>query len=426
MEAFREYLSVSYDRSRIQQRNRKISILLEISNFLASSLSLQHILDGALSRVLEHFGFDGGRIYLMDKGGSHLRLAAHSGIEPGGLEIVSLDEGFSGKAARTRSFLAGNVRDLEDRNRVKLLLGKGYEMIICVPLIALDEVVGVMNLATDKVIELDQSKIDLLMIVGNQIATAANNAQLYEDVQKKVKELKEKKETIKFFAYSASHDLKCPAVGLHGLAKLFQKKYAETLDAKGRELCTQILRTATHIVGLADKINAYISAKESPLKMERVRVNEIIELIRNEFVQIMEARDIEWVEPSTTPEILADRLVLLRFFQNCVDNALKYGGERLTRIRIGYEQDSHSHIFSVTDDGVGLSQEDTEGIFQLFRRHETSSGIEGSGLGLAIVKELAERQGGKAWVRTEEGKGASFFLSIPKRPPTDVKEDHDS
>jgi len=422
MEAIGEYLSVSYDRSRIRERNHKISILLDISNFLASSLNLQHILDGALTRILEYFGFDGGRIYLMAKGEDHLKLAAHTGIEPQGLETVRLDEGFSGKAARTRSFLAGNVRDLKDRNRINLLLGKGYETIVCVPLIVLDKVIGVMNLATDKVIELDQSTIDLLMIVGNQIGTAANNAQLDADNQKKIRELREKKETIKFFAYSASHDLKCPAVGLHGLAERLQNKYAETLDAKGKELCTQILKTSKHIVGLADKINAYIAAKECPLKMERVRMDEIIEMVRNEFMQIMDARGIEWVEACTTAEVLADRLTLLRFFQNCVDNALKYGGEGLSRIRIGYEQNSDSHLFSVTDDGVGLNQEEADKLFQLFCRHENSNGIEGSGLGLAIVRELAEKHGGKAWVQTEEGNGATFFLSIPKSPTSHETE----
>ena len=66
-----------------------------------------------------------------------------------------------------------------------------------------------------------------------------------------------------------------------------------------------------------------------------------------------------------------------------------------------------------------MNQQDAEGLFALFRRHETSNGTEGSGLGLAIVKELAERHGGRAWVQTEEGKGATFFLSIPKRPLPD-------
>ncbi len=419
MDALGDQFCVPYDRSGIQERSHKSAVLLDISNFLGSSLNLQHILDGVLARVLEHFGFDGGRIYLMDGGRAHLNLAAHMGIEPTGLETVGLEEGFTGRAARTRSFLIGDVKDLEDRNRIRLLLGKGLETIACVPLIALDDVVGVMNLATERVIELDRRTIDLLLIVGNQIATAVNNARLYADNRRKLKELEEKKETIQFFAYSASHDLKCPAVGLHGLAGLLNRKYAGRLDAKGKELCAQILKTSQHILGLTDRINTYIAAKESPLERERVCVKEVIDMIRNEFKPLLEARGIRWFEPSTPLEIDADRLALLRFFQNCVDNSLKYGGEGLTEIRIGYGEDSDSHVFSVSDDGIGMNQRDAEGLFQLFRRHETSNGTEGSGLGLAIVKELAERHGGKAWVRTQEGKGATFFLSIPKRPQSD-------
>lgn len=417
MEALGEYMAVQYDRSLIQERNRKISILLDISNFLASSLRLEHILDGALSRVLDHFGFEGGRLYLMDEDAKHLTLAAHSGIEPMGLETVGIDEGFSGKAARTRSFLAGRVRDLEDRQRVRLLLGKGYEMIVCVPLIALDKVVGVMNLATDRVIELDQNKIDLLMIAGNLIATAANNALLYEQVQGKVKELKEKKETIKFFAYSASHDLKCPAVGLHGLAQRLQQKYAATLDAKGREVCEQILKTSKHVLALSEKINAYIATKELPLEIERTPLNEITDLVRSEFAPVLRERNIRWTAPSCPVEIEADRSALIRFFQNCVDNALKYGGEGLTEVRIEYEEDRDFHTFSVHDDGIGMKQQDAEGLFELFQRHETSNGVDGSGLGLAIVKELAHRHGGRVWAKADEGKGIAFFLSIPKQPP---------
>lgn len=417
METLGDYMSVRYDGSLIQERNRKIAILLDISNFLASSLRLEHILDGALSRVLGHFGFQGGRIYLMDEDAKHLTLAAHSGIEPGGLETVGIDEGFSGKAARTRSFLAGRVRDLENRQRVRLLLGKGYEMVVCVPLIALDEVVGVMNLATDRVIELDQSKIDLLMIVGNQIATAANNALLYENVQGKVKELKEKKETIKFFAYSVSHDLKSPAVGLQGLAQRLQQKYAATLDAKGGEICKQILKTSNHILALSEKINAYIATKELPLEIEKTPLSEITDLIQCEFEPVLRERKIRWAAPSYPVEIEADRSALIRFFQNCVDNALKYGGEGLTEVRIEHEEDQDSHIFSVHDDGIGMKQEDAEGLFALFQRHETSNGVDGSGLGLAIVRELAHRHGGRVWVEANEGKGIAFFLSIPKGPP---------
>ena len=306
---------------------------------------------------------------------------------------------------------------MEDRQRVRLLLGKGYEMIVCVPLIALDKVVGVMNLATDRVIELDQSKIDLLMIVGNLIATAANNALLYEEVQGKVKELKEKKETIKFLAYSASHDLKCPAVGLHGLAQRLQQKYATTLDAKGREVCEQILKTSKHVLALSEKINAYIATKELPLKIERTPLNEITDLVRNEFESILQERNIRWTAPSRPVEIEADRSALIRFFQNCVDNALKYGGEGLTEVRIEYEEDRDSHTFSVRDDGIGMKQEDADGLFELFQRHETSNGVDGSGLGLAIVRELAHRHGeGSGQKRTRARGSPSSCPSRNSRP----------
>jgi GAF domain-containing protein len=184
MSVFDEYLAIDYNRSAGRARDRRISILFDISNFLASSRNLHDMLAGVLSRVLTHLGFDGGRIYLMEEGKSHLRLAAHAGIDPKGLKTVGIDEGFSGKTARTRSLVAGRVTDLEDRNRVKLLLGKGYEMIVCVPLIALDEVVGVMNLSTKRVIELDRTKMDLLMIVGNHIAATVSRTRPCRSVKK--------------------------------------------------------------------------------------------------------------------------------------------------------------------------------------------------------------------------------------------------
>lgn len=91
----------------------------------------------------------------------------------------------------------------------------------------------------------------------------------------------------------------------------------------------------------------------------------------------------------------------------------------MTEIRLGHAAGPEAHILSVHDDGVGMQQEEADLAFELFQRRETSNGVDGSGLGLAIVKELAHRHGGKVWVETDHGRGATFFLSIPKRslPP---------
>jgi len=400
-------LSVAYDRASIRERNRPLWILQEIGQFLASSRELQGLLDGALARVLEHFHFEAGRVYLTDETGSVLQLAAHRGIEPAGLEIVKLGEGFTGKAALNRCFFAGRVKDLEDPRRTELLHGKGYEMVACVPLISQDRVVGVMNLATCRVVEIDALSVDLLLMVGNQIANAANNARLYE-------EIRNKKETIQFFAYSASHDLQSPAVGLQGLLKRFFETYGPGLDEKGRAYGKMILDASSHILDLTAKLNVYIASKEKPLEIERVPLAGVLETVHSGFAFQLQQRGLRWSQPVRLPEIEADRTGIVRFLQNCVDNAIKYGGEAMSEVRLGYREDGGNHILSVTDDGVGMDPGQADRVFELFHRNGTSRGIQGAGLGMAIAREIAQRHGGRVWVETAPGKGAAFYLSIPK------------
>jgi signal transduction histidine kinase len=93
---------------------------------------------------------------------------------------------------------------------------------------------------------------------------------------------------------------------------------------------------------------------------------------------------------------------------------LKYGGEELLQIDVEYQENEGFHIFSFSDDGVGIKEEDNEKIFEVFQRDETSKGTSGSGLGLAIIKEVAERHQGEAWMTKNGGKGASFYISVSK------------
>ena len=407
-------ISVKVNDEKLKARNKGLAILLEMSNYLAGSLTTKSLFEGALSRVLEHFDLEAGRIYLLNGAGQYLNLVAHQGMEPHGLERVSINEGFSGKAVRTKSFIAQHVSDLEDRKRSELLSDKGFNIVLCVPLITMDRVRGVMNLATSEDIQLDQDKIDLLTTIGNQMAVAADNARLYADLEDQIGTLREKKDTIKFFAYSVSHDLKSPAVALYTLTKRLNEKYVHILDEEGKEHCRQILRTAEQMVALVEKLNGYIVAIEAPLNFERVVVKEITQTIRDEFSDRLKQHQVRWSEPDYLPEIVADRLSLLSVFRNLIDNALKYGGKELSEIKIGYEENGDHHIFFITDDGIGIEVKDSEKIFDLFQRNETSTGTSGSGLGLAIVKEISKRHQGRIWLETAVEKGTKFYLSISK------------
>jgi signal transduction histidine kinase len=249
----------------------------------------------------------------------------------------------------------------------------------------------------------------------------------YEEMEQKViertanlaeanKKLKESSEEIKRFAYSISHDLKSPVVGIFGLTRRLFDDYAGRLDEKGKHYCEQILHASGQIAALVENINVFISSKEIPLAFETVKLKELCRIIRDEFSPQLELREIHWTEPYENPEICADRLSLLRALRNMVDNALKYGGDELSRIEITYLDREEYHIIAVKDDGSGLSSEDPKEIFGAFFREKgrDNKAVEGSGLGLSIVKEIAERHKGEVWAESHNRRGATISISISK------------
>jgi signal transduction histidine kinase len=227
--------------------------------------------------------------------------------------------------------------------------------------------------------------------------------------------LRESSEKFKFFAYSIMHDLKSPAIGVYGIAALLQRHYMESLDDRGRNYCDQILRASKHIATFVDTINTFIATKENPLVIEAINLEQILGAVREEFESDLCLRGIIWRQPdSSSIELRADRLSMIRIFRNLVANALKYGGENLGEISIGYEPSPEFHIFSVSDNGVGIKREDCERIFAVFQRLAKPQQVEGIGLGLAIVREIAERHGGKVWAEPGEPRGTTFYVSISR------------
>lgn len=221
-------------------------------------------------------------------------------------------------------------------------------------------------------------------------------------------------EKLKLFAYSVVHDLKSPAIGIYGVARLLFKNYQNTLDDRAKTYCRQILKASEHVAALVEQINVYMTAKEAPITVESIDVKGILEMIQDEFSAQLSLRKIHWQDFLDPVYIDADRLSIHRIFRNLVDNALKYGGENLSEIKIEYEEQDKFHVFSVSDDGVGVARENSEKIFGVFTRNASSRGVSGTGLGLAIIKEIAERHGGEVWVEPARPHGTTFHVSIAK------------
>ncbi len=222
-------------------------------------------------------------------------------------------------------------------------------------------------------------------------------------------------EKIKLFAYAISHDIRNPLIGVHGLTKLLARQYGHLLDEKGKKYCEQVVKACEKAVSLVEDINNFVKSKELPLHCEKLDLKDMIRTIRSEFEPSLSVRRINWLEPPVAPEFCADRRAIERVFRNLVENALKYGGEKLTEIDIEYSESEEFHTLCVTDDGAGIQGEDLDRVFNMFQRKDGSNRIEGTGIGLAIVKEIAEKHKGKAWAARRPNGGASFCVSISKK-----------
>lgn len=388
-------------------RNDELAFILELSNLLAALSGPETVLEAALRLVRDRFDFETGRLYLYEESRGELILQASQGLDVSGLRSMPVDKGFSGMAFSRRSFLAQRVDDLPERDRVEKLKAKGLKSVVCVPLIVGDQAIGVMNLGARRIMQLENEHIDLMIVAANIIAVAVQNSRATEALERQ-------KEAIRFFAYTASHDLKGPVVGIGGMIRLLAKHEAEKFSARGVEICRQLENATARLELLVGEINTYISASEAPLDMDDVDVGQVIDDVLQDFRIRLDASGVELrVEPNL-PMVKADRLALMRVFENLVDNALKYGGAQLSRIDICHQESNRFHTFSVVDDGVGLSAEQAETVFNIFSRSETSRGCQGSGLGLGIVRAVAERHGGKAWADCATGKGCTFYVSLAK------------
>jgi signal transduction histidine kinase len=247
---------------------------------------------------------------------------------------------------------------------------------------------------------------------------AVQNKQLINEIKERKKaeeELLESSEKIKLFAYSVAHDLKNPAIATYSLARILNKKFGDTLTDRGKSICKQIQLSSEDIASLADKINIFISAKETPLDIGKISLNEILQILKEEFSSQLNIRSIQWLTSGSIPDIIvADRLSIVRIFRNIIENSLKYGGDGLGKIEIDYRSTDDLHIFTVTDDGQGLTAQGSINIFNWFQRVKNSTETYGTGMGLAIVKELAALHGGEVWQESTESKGVAFCFSLSR------------
>ena len=113
------------------------------------------------------------------------------------------------------------------------------------------------------------------------------------------------------------------------------------------------------------------------------------------------------------PTIKGDELLKIQLLQNIIANAIKYRSQETPKIHISATKEKNHYLFSIKDNGIGMSPKHLEKIFIIFQRLHTRDEYEGTGIGLAIAQKIVHQQGGKIWAESKIGKGTIFYFTVP-------------
>ncbi|PYR76664.1 MAG: hypothetical protein DMF86_11645 [Acidobacteria bacterium] len=205
------------------------------------------------------------------------------------------------------------------------------------------------------------------------------------------------------FAYAASHDLRAPLRGIANLAQWIEEDMHGSLTEGTREMLA-LMRSRMHrMEALIDGILEYSRAGRVHHRPDKVSVGrlvrDVVDLLAPESATV-------WIQ-SGLPDVLTERLPLQQVFHNLIGNALKHGGEGV-QVDVRARDADAFWEFRVEDDGPGIAPEFHDRVWGIFQTLEPRDKVEGAGIGLSLVKKLVESQGGRVWIESMAGAGATF------------------
>lgn len=216
------------------------------------------------------------------------------------------------------------------------------------------------------------------------------------------------------FAYVTSHDLQEPLRTITTHTQLFERRYQNTFDPDARELLASITGAAQRMDRLIRDLLAYsqVVTRDPAPPAEEAALTGIVQWAMMNLEHSIRESGAAIHLVSELPVIQGDRTQLVQLFQNLLGNAIKYRGAEPPVITVSARRSGEGEWeFSVADNGIGIAPQYHERIFGLFKRLHGAA-YPGTGLGLAICQRIVERHGGRIWVTSEAGKGATFSFTL--------------
>ncbi len=214
------------------------------------------------------------------------------------------------------------------------------------------------------------------------------------------------------FAYVASHDLQEPLRMVANYVQLLARKYQGRLGEDADQYIAYAADGCVRMRQLILDLLAYSRigrpcADPAPADCEEAFGAALGNL--RAAVQETQAE----ITHDPLPVASVDASQLAQLFQNLLSNAVKFHGPEPPRVHVSAERQGDNWVFAVRDNGIGLEPRHSERIFQIFQRLHSRVEYPGTGIGLAICKKIVERHGGRIWVDSQPGSGATFCFTLP-------------
>ena len=231
-------------------------------------------------------------------------------------------------------------------------------------------------------------------------------------LSEQAEELRKSNEELEQFAFIASHDLQEPLRKICTFADLLIREEKATLSPDGIYYIEIMANASARMRALIEALLDYSRIESRQRDLEPVDSEVAFREAIDNLSQTVNESNAVIRSPHSLPVVLGEKAQLTRLFQNLIGNAIKYC-EQQPEIEVRAKRDGSFVLFSIQDNGIGIKDEYSETIFQVFKRLHTYSEYSGTGIGLPICRRIVERNGGTIWVESGANGGSVFHFTIP-------------
>jgi signal transduction histidine kinase len=229
-------------------------------------------------------------------------------------------------------------------------------------------------------------------------------------------QLRDAKTRMEEFLAAAAHDLKAPLVTIAHNVNFARMSMADAALAETMK-CLDKIQSAGK--GMSELLRQLSEVSRAGRDTEPRKLCPFGELVQSAICQLegsLAARGAQVVVGDNLPSLYCQETKFVEVFTNLISNAVKYTpDERTPHVAVGYQRRGLEHVFSVSDNGMGIPKECLQKVFGLFERLSDNQSTPGQGVGLTVVQRIVELHGGRAWAESVSGKGSTFYFTVGRQ-----------